>query len=276
MPQYLYPTYQNPFVDAPQVVDTVQTQLPETKVLDSVVPSFITEGFGRFITPLPRVTYEVLEGWNLALLGVIVLLIVLNKQLYPRQFRQVLSVPGGVAHTNQLLREWSPTRSFLAVSFLFSYGAIMALFVQKSFVILTHDVQQYNGLRPFGIFCAAVAAWIILRYLVLRVVGWLFGAKDVVDRQMAVQLSASTFGLIIMVPVALLLLYNPYSLLVWVGVGVAAAAALMRFIMEIVETKVFIKIPAFYIFLYFCALEIAPVATLVTAGVRYLGHGSVF
>ena len=100
MPQYPDIFY-HPFTETTQAVDTVQAV--DTIAQDSVVPSFITSGFDGTLTPLVRMSYEILQGWNLALLGILLLLIVINKQLYPRQFRQVLSVPGGVAHTNQLI-----------------------------------------------------------------------------------------------------------------------------------------------------------------------------
>ena len=99
------------------------------------VSSFITSGFEGVISPMVRVTHEVLSGWNLIVLAAVLLLVVINKQLYPRQFRQLLSVPGGVAHTNQLLREWTPTRSFIGFSFLISYILVISLFVQKTCVI---------------------------------------------------------------------------------------------------------------------------------------------
>ena len=101
MPQYHDIFYQNPFVEAPQAVDTMQVAdsvVCDSVVCDSVVPSFITSGFNGTLIPMPRMSYEILQGWNLALLGLMLLLVVLNKQLYPRQFRQVLSVPGGVHH----------------------------------------------------------------------------------------------------------------------------------------------------------------------------------
>ena len=127
MPQYPDIFY-NPSVGTLQAVDTVRTV--DTLACDSVVPSFITSGFRGTMTPMLRMSYEILQGWNLALLGLMLLLIVVNKQLYPRQFRQVLSVPGGVAHTNQLLREWNPLRSFLCVSFTLGYVLLISLFVQ--------------------------------------------------------------------------------------------------------------------------------------------------
>ena len=280
MPQYTDIFYHNPFVETVQPVDTMQVadtiQAADAVACDNVVPSFITSGFNGSISPLPRMSYEILEGWNLALLGVLLLLIVLNKQLYPRQFRQVLSIPGGVAHTNQLLREWNPMRSFLCVSFTLGYILLMALFVQKSCVVLSHDVMKYNGLQMFGILGAATAAWVLLRHFTLRFVNWLFDTHDTFDRQMTVQYSVSIFSLFVMVPVTLLLLYNPTKYFIWIGFAVVSVAAILRLVMGILETRVSTKTPTFYIFLYFCALEIAPVATLVTAGLRYFSHGSVF
>ena len=274
MPQYPDIFYANPFAEPTQVVDTVQ--VADTIVCDSVVPSFITSGFHGTLTPMLRMSYEILQGWNLALLGLLLLLIVLNKQLYPRQFRQVLSVPGGVAHTNQLLREWNPVGSFLCVSFTIGYILLMSLFIQKSCVVLSHDVVKYNGWDTFGTICAIVTGWVLLRYLMLHFVNWLFEARDTVDRQMSVQFSISIFTLIVMIPIVLLLLYNPTKYFVWIGVGLLGLAAVFRLVLGIIETRVATKTSSFYIFLYFCALEIAPVATLVTAGWRYFSQGTVF
>ena len=274
MPQYPDIFYHNTFVEAAQPVDTVQ--VVDTIACDNVVPSFITSGFGGSITPMPRMTYDIVQGWNLAILGVMLLLIVLNKQLYPRQFRQILSVSGGVARTNQLLREWNPVRSFLGASFTLGYIVLLTLFVQKSCVILSHDMLQYNNTKVFGILCAMVTGWVLLRYLFLYFVNWLFDARDTVDRQMTVQFSISIFTLIVMIPVVLLLIYNPIKYFVGIGFSLLGLAAVFRIIFGVIETRIATKMSSFYIFLYFCALEIAPFATLVTAGIRYFSKGSVF
>ena len=274
MPQYPDIFYRNPFVETVQHADTVQ--VVDTLACDSVVPSFITSGFHGTLNPLLRMSYEILQGWNLALLGLMLFLIVVNKQLYPRQFRQVLSVPSGVAHTNQLLREWNPMRSFICMSFTLGYILLMTLFVQKSCVVLSHDALKYNTLKVFGILCAIMTGWVLLRHLTLRFVNWLFDTHDTIDRQMTVQFSVSILTLIVMVPVTLLLLYNPTRYFIWIGLAVLGLAAVLRLVVEMIETRVSTKMPTFYIFLYLCALEIAPVATLVTAGLRYFSHGSVF
>ena len=271
MPQYPFISY-NPLCTQ-QDLDTIP--VVDSTLCDTVsVERFITT-FGGTINPMPRVTYDIFFGWNLVALGLMLLLIVMNKQLYPRQFRQILGVPGGVAHTNQLLREWNPSGSFLGFTFMLAYIVIMALFVQKSFVVLSRDALQYNTTGMFFISLGAVAAWVLFRYLFLYYMNWLFESRDAVSRQMAVQLSVSIFSFISMLPVLLLLLYNPYSLFVLVGVGIIVLSALTRFILEIIETRVAIKMSSFFIFLYFCGLEIIPTALLLTAGVRFFGQGFV-
>ena len=251
-------------------------QLSHPAACDSLVPSFIDTGFEGFVMPLSRASYDVLQGWELIVLGLVLLMVVLNKQLYPRPFRQVFQVPAGVSNTNQLLREWSPMNSFLGITFLIVYIVVMALFVQKSFVVLSRDVSKYNSFKVFNIILGCVAGWVVLRLAILYLFNWLFRTKEAVDRQVTVQLSVSTICFIVMQPVLWLLLYNPYSAYVWVGIGILAVAAMMRLVMEIIETRVSVKLSSFYIFLYFCTLEIAPSVLLLTAGLRYFSQGSVF
>ena len=240
------------------------------------VSNFITSGFEGVISPMERVTYEVLEGWNLVVLAAVLLLVVINKQLYPRQFRQLLSVPSGVAHTNQLLREWTPTSSFIGYTFFVAYVIVIALFLQKGFVIFSRDVLQYNSFSFFAILCACVAGWTLLRYITYAFISWLFQQKDIVVRQTTVDLSVSSYSFMALFIVLLLVVYIPNSIFVWIGVGILFAASLTKLILEFIETRVFSKMPSFYIFLYFCTLEIAPAVLLLAAGLRFFTNNTVF
>ena len=237
--------------------------------------TFVTSGFEGVISPMVRVTHEVLSGWNLIVLAAVLLLVVINKQLYPRQFRQLLTVPSGVSHTNQLLREWTPTTSFIGFTTILSYIVVIALFLQKAFVIFSRDVSQYNGFNVFAILCASVAGWFLLRYLILTIMGWMFRQKDVVIRQVTVELSSSTFCFLIISVILLLVLYIPNSIFIWMGIGILFAIALMKLFLEFNETRVFTKMPSFYIFLYFCTLEIAPLILLLVAGMRYFTYNTI-
>ena len=237
--------------------------------------SFITSGFEGVISPMERVTHEVLAGWNLIVVAAVLLLVVINKQLYPRQFKQLLGVPSGVSHTNQLLREWTPTKSFIGYTFFISYVLMVALLLQKAFVIFSRDVTQYNGFSFFGILCGCVAGWVVLRYLTFAVVSWLFQQKDIVVRQTTVDLSISAYSFMALLIVVLLVSYIPNTIFVWTGIGILFASTLVKLFLEVIETRVFSKMPSFYIFLYFCTLEIAPVVLLLMAGMRFFTNNIV-
>ena len=105
--------------------------------------------------------------------------------------------------------------------------------------------------------------------------GWLFRQKEVVTRQLTVELSVSTLCFFVILPVMLLVLYIPYTIFVWIGIGILFIAALLKFFLEFIETRVFSKMPSFYIFLYFCTLEIIPLVLLLVAGIRYFTHNTV-
>ena len=94
-------------------------QLSHPAACDSIVPSFIDTGFEGAVMPLSRASYDVLQGWELVILGLVLLMVVLNKQIYPRPFRQVFHVaPLRRSSSIQVIGDfsltsasWSRTRS---------------------------------------------------------------------------------------------------------------------------------------------------------------------
>ena len=152
----------------------------------------------------------------------------------------------------------------------------MALFVQKTCVVFSRDAYSYNSFEVFSIIFGFVAGWVLLRYMILSLIGWLFRQKEVVIRQFTVQLSISTLCLLIIQPIIWLVLYIPNSIFVWIGIGILFLAAMTRLVLEWIETRVFSKLPSFYIFLYFCTLEIAPLLLVLTAGLRFFANNTVF
>ena len=243
---------------------------PEKKAImpDTTFSRFVTSGFEGVITPLVRDTHEVLAGWNLILLAAVLLLVVINKQAYPHQFRQLLSVPGGTAHTNQLLREWTPTRSFIGFTSIVAYILVMALFAQKALVIFSRDVSRFNGFDVFCVVYACVSGWVLLRLLAITLMGWLFRQTELVIRQLTIELSVDTLCFLVFQPVLWLILYIPGTFFVYVGFGILFVSAMAKLVLEYLDTRVFYKVPSFYIFLYFCTLEIAPLTLLLVAGLR--------
>ncbi len=237
-------------------------------------PGFITVGFKKVIEPLQRVTDDILNGWDLAILAVVLLLIIVNKQLYPRQFSQIFSVFKGSSQTNQLLREWTPLQSFINFSLQSSVVLVFSMFVQKSIVVLSFS-NEYNSFVTYLVISAVVFAITLLRTFIMWAVEKIFNCHDVFERQTAIDLAVKTVLLLILVPIVILLLYNPYSTFVVTGIVFVLSSLLLRVIYEFVETRLFAKMSSFYIFLYFCVLEIMPILLIIVACKRLMETGSV-
>jgi hypothetical protein len=146
---------------------------------------------------------------------------------------------------------------------------VIAIFLTKSFAVFSHDFVRFNSFAMFLGFFGLVALWVGLRCLNLYLMNWLFRGKDVVLRQMTVQLSISTTCTLTIFLLLVLLLYDTNEILVWTGICVILLCALVRFWAEFVETRVSSKMPPFYIFFYLCTLEIIPVLLLLVTGFRY-------
>lgn len=240
---------------------------------EPLVPSFITEGFDKVIEPIERASNNILNGWDLVILAAVLLLILVNKQIYPRQFSQLFSVFKGTSQTNQLLREWTPIQSFINFSLQVCFGLVLAMFIQKSVVVLSFS-NMFNTISAYLIILLVILATTVLRHLVMLAVEKIFDLPDVFNRQTAVELAVKTVLLLLLIPLVLLLLYNPYSPFVMTGLGVALVAFLARLVYEFIEIRVFAKISSFYIFLYLCALEIIPMLVIAVACYRLLKTGT--
>lgn len=235
-----------------------------------IMAPFVEHSRATEIIPLERMAPDAFPLWILLLLAFLLVVLVVDKSVYPRQFRQILSVPAGVSATNQLLREWTPWRSWVGTTILLSHLLIVTLFFMRGVCVLTDGVLPMEDFSSFVVVLASFAGWILLRYCGIALVGWLFKNKDMVVRQLAVHISLSAIMVILLVPFVLVLLYNPYTTMVWIGVSIIALLMVVRIWNEMVEIKVVSKYPMFYIFFYLCTLEIIPIMVVSKLGYLFL------
>ena len=231
---------------------------------------FVESHRANEILPAERIAPDAFPLWILVLLAFLLVVLVADKSIYPRQFRQILSVPAGVSSTNQLLREWTPWRSWVGITIVLSHVLIVSLFLQRGICVLINGAVPMDDLSSFVVILASFAGWMLLRYCGMAMVGWLFKNKDMVVRQLAVHISLSAIMVIVLVPFVLVLLYNPYPLMVCIGASVLVLLMLVRIWNEMIEIKVVSKYPIIYIFFYLCTLEIIPVLVISKLGYLFL------
>jgi hypothetical protein len=200
------------------------------------------------------------------LLGVFLIYAAL-RVFYTRFFGQMLRAFVNNNLTNQIVRDENVLVQRASIYLSIVFNVILALFLYLVSIRLGWELGGIGpGFVRFLFFSILVSATYALKFLILKISGWLFGA----DRETAIYifnifLINNILGIALM-PLIALLAYNPVPgilILVRCGVILISAAYLYRISRGILAG---ISMPGFsplYLFLYLCTLEIAPLLVLI-------------
>ncbi|MBL0097462.1 MAG: DUF4271 domain-containing protein [Bacteroidetes bacterium] len=181
---------------------------------------------------------------------------------YYRIFRQLFSAFFNTTTTNQIVRDESVLlqRASLVLSII-SY-LLMGLFVYQLSVIFNWDTGILDGgLLRFVMFSVAIAAAYSIKMIFLRFLSVIFDQeRSVAIYIFNVFLMVMMIGLLLL-PVNILLAYSPgiiREIVVVISIAVIGLLFLYRIVRAVLIWTGIPGFSLFYLFLYLCAFEIAP------------------
>lgn len=232
--------------------------------------NLVANRFSGVMVDMPRALNTFFADWNLVVILAVAVLLVINKQLFPARFQQLLSSIFSNKLFGQLNREWIPGRSFLGLSVYLSAIFTFALFVQKFFVLRTCDLDCYNSFAFYRRLCLFFAVFFMTKHLIINFMGWLFRTKEASMHFSNLHISAMAVSSVIMLPLLLMVLFNQYMAFFTACLLILIALWLVYVYRSFVEIVLYSKINLLYIFLYFCTLEIIPYWMMVELAVRLI------
>lgn len=236
---------------------------------DTGTTSIALEGPGIFkghalrpVHPNARpVNREVADWFTISLIA-LVGIFTWFRVFYYRIFNQLFGAYFNITTTNQIVRDESVLlqRASLFLSVI-SY-MVMGLFVYQLSEILRWNIPYLqSGLLRFIFFSVAIAASYSVKMIILRFFSNVFDLdKPVALYIFNVFLMVMMIGLLLL-PVNILLAYASSQIrewVMWISVGIISLLFLYRLVRAV---GIWIGIPGFsvfYLFLYLCAFEIAP------------------
>lgn len=201
--------------------------------------------------------------WNLVLLALMIVFVVMSKTLFPRRFKQLQGALFGTNYLNQLLREWNPVRSFMGFFFILAYVLIFGLFLQRLLIYFSGGGDEISSPLSLFYLSAGVAAFLLLRMLMVNFFAFLFRTQEVSIRYLTTQLSYFVVTTMMLLPMMFVFTYNPIESGFYIGVGLVAALLIYRFYRSLIVGATNSRFSVLYLFLYLCALEIVPFLLLV-------------
>lgn len=145
---------------------------------------------------------------------------------------------------------------FLNILFFCASGMFLA-FVARYYEILPEQNLWLLG----GYSCVLVIAIYLGKYIILKVMGWIFNVSNATDTYIFIIFMVNKMIGIALVPVLILMAF-PYGSFLPVIITLAfimlALALIYRFIISYKPIRNEIKVSRFHFFVYLCAFEIAP------------------
>jgi hypothetical protein len=202
------------------------------------------------------------QDWEFFTLVFIVITFTMLKVLYNKNFRQILDAIFSVTLTNQMVRDENVLVQRASTLLMLTFNLVAAVFLYQVSVYFdwTSDFIG-TGFSRFLIFAFGISSIYSLKFLVLKVVGLVFDLdKPVATYIFNIFLINNIMG-VALIPMIIGIAYMPE---LYAGVLMKAALILviMGFVYRLLRGIIIgisVKpLSVFYLFLYLCTLEIAP------------------
>jgi hypothetical protein len=186
---------------------------------------------------------------------------------YRKNFFQIIAACFNNNLTNQIVRDENLLMQRASVMLNVSFSIVAAGFI---YLLSIHYDWALDGMDTgfirFIFFTLVVSAVFTLKFLVLRFCGYLFNlGREMSTYIFNVFIINNLLGMFLIPVVALILFGNipGNSTLHFIALGLASVAYLYRIGRGILIAVSYPGFSPFYLFLYLCALEIAPLLVLV-------------
>lgn len=225
---------------------------------------------GHELTPVhtsPRPLQDSTPDWLFLILLVVLGMLTYLRVFYRKNFFQIISACFNNNLTNQIVRDENLLMQRAAVLLNITFSIIAASFLYLVSVQYDWHVSGIGtGFLRFVFFALLVSAAFTLKFLALRLCAYLFNlGREMATYIFNVFIINNLLGLAL-IPFLALILFGSginVSVLFIAALGLAAAAYLYRIGRGFLIALGYPGFSPVYLFLYLCALEIAPLLVLV-------------
>ena len=242
---------------------------------DNVDFQLVTENIAGTLDEKVRLVDGVLSSYNFIVILSVMAVLALCKQFAPNRFGAIISMFYHSSDTERMTREWNPLTSLTGFSVSVSYIALLALFVQKSVLILNGNIRLYGGVDFFFEACLFASAFVLVRYLFINLIGWMFCTQSASQHHAIIHIAMMASMNFVLLPLVLVLTFYQSKFWLFLGISIMAVFNAYRIVKTFIDFQFLIKNETLKNFLYFCTLEIIPISVAFTMAFRLVATNSV-
>ncbi len=262
----------------PDSVYTVKANSDYFEITDNVFPkhepavSYFGEHHLEPQNPVTKVDETASNEWAFPLIVFSLLMVVFAKYFFYGRLKQVFSASIATRFFNQMkrdgniLKEWISVllfTNFLLVFSLLAYQTLDYLSVLKSF-------SFSSPLIIVSVFILIVIAFLVIKYYLIKFLGWLFKAFYVSDAYYKNIIIFNMLTGVFLLPFVIINIYVASDILLYATWGIFAATNLFKAIRGLLIGYNIAQFSGYYLILYLCGVELAPLLLIIRFSVNYL------
>lgn len=212
---------------------------------------------------LPR---ETRDRWVILSIGLLAFFYGIVNYFFPGEISRIARAYYNRSHLVQLAKEDHLFSSwpfvFLYVLVGFAAGIFIYLGLASGVVGAGHPVKA----KHFLLIALSVLVLFGLKIVAIRVIGFIFDISRLLRKYITVlYLGYFNTGIVLLVFATIISLmpYQQAGWLIWTAIGLCGLFLFFRVAQVAVELLINYRFPKFYLFMYLCTLEIAPVLILI-------------
>lgn len=254
-------------VAAFRFVDEENTDLTSTDISFLPASSYLGNQSLSVQSGSPVSFNKQVPDWYATTIFLLIAGITVIKVFYHSIFRQMINALYNFAVTNQVVRDENMLvqRASILLNAIFYGGA--GLFLYWVSVKLSWSNPLINhGLLRFLFFAFVTAVFFSVKMLLLKFIGWIFG----IDKQIAVYvfsifLANNAIGVVLVIAAAAMAYLTEIAFVnyLWLVLASVIIAFFYLFYRAILISRTIPGFRLYYLFLYFCTLEIVPLILII-------------
>ena len=241
--------------------DTVEGFYSEVQSIDNHYKDFkfITETSGEWEGPQHREVSYISAGWNFVILFLAMIIVVLNKFLFPQRFTSIMAMSFQNGGSDKIIRENPSFFNLISLSSVVAFVLTLSLFVQKFYVIYGGNDILHDNISFFFDVVVVTATIFIFNYLLTLFYSWLLKTSALLHFHVNLHISTMATTNVILMPMMLILFFYPYKFLCVIIIAILLILFSIRFVKLLIEVRMLSKLNFVNIFLYLCTVEILPI-----------------
>jgi hypothetical protein len=232
-------------------------------------------GFNTKPATLPESDLRKINGKELLFYLLVFLLIffALLKRLFPKYFEDLFRLFFRTTLKQRQLREQllqMPLPSLILNGFF-----VVSCGLYITFLLQHFKLNPVNNFWLLFLYCCfGLSAIYLVKFIGLKVLGWLFSKKEVADSYIFIVFIVNKMIGILLLPVLFILAFSlgkAYTMGITISWCLVVALLVYRFILTFSAIHNQIKVNPFHFFLYLCAFEIAPLLLVYKGLLLFFG-----